>query len=97
MPVPPRRRPVPGHAAAIRELIAATAPDVTTLLCVGHNPAMADLAEEAIGQPVEFPTPPSRSPRGPGRGRRRRRPGDLAAFWTPKLGASGAAPPAPGA
>ena len=76
------------EAAAIREIIAATAPDVTTLLCVGHNPAMATLAQDATGQPLEFPTaaiavaaltgPWASVAYGPG---------DLAAYWAPKLAA----------
>jgi phosphohistidine phosphatase len=76
----------PAQAAAIWGLIAATAPEVTTLLCVGHNPAMAQLAEEATGQPLQFPTaaiavaalPGPWSSAGEG-------PGDLAGYWTPKL------------
>jgi phosphohistidine phosphatase len=76
------------EAAAIREIIAVTAPDVTTLLCVGHNPAMAQLAEDATGQPLEFPTAAIAVAALPG-------PwasvadgtGDLAAYWTPKLAA----------
>jgi phosphohistidine phosphatase len=76
----------PAQAAAIWELIAATAPEVTTLLCVGHNPAMAQLAQEATGQPLEFPTsaiavaalPGPWASAGEG-------PGALAGYWTPKL------------
>lgn len=75
-------------AAAIREIIAATAPGVTTLLCVGHNPAMAQLAQDATGEPLAFPTSaiavallsgPWTSAAGAA--------GDLGAYWTPKLAA----------
>ena len=75
-------------AAAIREIIAATAPEVTTLLCVGHNPAMAQLAEDATGQPLEFPTAAIAVAVLPGPWASvADGPGDLAAYWTPKLAA----------
>ncbi|HMH90793.1 MAG TPA: histidine phosphatase family protein [Streptosporangiaceae bacterium] len=75
-------------AAAIREIIAATAPDVTTLLCVGHNPAMARLAADATGQPLEFPTAAIAVAALPGPWASvADGPGDLAAYWTPKLAA----------
>jgi phosphohistidine phosphatase len=82
-------------AAAIGEIIATeTGPAVTTLLCVGHNPAMAELAQDATGQPLEFPTaaiavavlPSGPWPDALGR------PGDLGAYWTPRLAASGGVP-----
>jgi phosphohistidine phosphatase len=75
-------------AAAIREIIAATAPEVTTLLCVGHNPAMAQLAEDATGQPVELPTAAIAVAVLPGPWTAvADGPGDLAGYWTPKLAA----------
>jgi phosphohistidine phosphatase len=85
-------------AAAITEIIATeTEPAVTTLLCVGHNPAMAQLAQDTTGQPLEFPTAAiavavlagSWAAAAGG-------PGELGAYWTPKLTASagGATPPA---
>jgi phosphohistidine phosphatase len=75
-------------AAAIREIIAATAPEVTTLLCVGHNPAMAELAAGATGQPLEFPTAAIAVAVLPGPwASAADGPGDLAAYWTPKLAA----------
>jgi phosphohistidine phosphatase len=85
-------------AAAIKEIIATeTEPAVTTLLCVGHNPAMAQLAQDTTGQPLEFPTAAiavavlagSWAAAAGG-------PGELGAYWTPKLTASagGATPSA---
>ena len=75
-------------AAAIREIIAATAPEVSTLLCVGHNPAMAQLAQEATGEPLEFPTAAIAVAVLPGRwASAADGPGDLAGYWTPKLAA----------
>jgi phosphohistidine phosphatase len=74
------------EADAIREIIAATAPDVTTLLCVGHNPAMAQLAADATGQPLVFPTAAIAVAVLPGPWASvADGPGDLAAYWTPKL------------
>jgi phosphohistidine phosphatase len=91
--VPAREVPVrlddvlyPAQAAAIWEIIAATAPEVTTLLCVGHNPAVAQLAEEATGQPLEFPTAAIAVAALPGPwASAAGGPGDLAGYWTPKL------------
>jgi phosphohistidine phosphatase len=76
---------------AIAEIIAATPPAVTTLLCVGHNPAMAELAAQATGQPLEFPTAAiavALLP-GPWAAVADDGPGDLGPYWTPKLGAGG--------
>jgi phosphohistidine phosphatase len=76
----------PAEAAAIFEIIAATAPEVTTLLCVGHNPAMARVAEDATGQPLEFPTAAIAVAALPGPwASAADGPGDLAGYWTPKL------------
>jgi phosphohistidine phosphatase len=76
------------EVAAIQEIIAATAPDVTTLLCVGHNPAMAQLAQDATGQPLEFPTSAIAVALRPGPWTAvADGPGDLGAYWTPKLAA----------
>jgi phosphohistidine phosphatase len=74
------------HAAAVQEIIAVTSPDVTTLLCVGHNPAMADLAAEATGQPLEFPTAAIAVALLPGPWAAvAQGPGDLGGYWTPRL------------
>jgi phosphohistidine phosphatase len=75
------------RTAAIAEIIAATAPAVTTLLCVGHNPAMAELAAQATGEPLEFPTSAiavAVLPR-PWADVASGRAGDLGGYWTPKL------------
>jgi phosphohistidine phosphatase len=69
------------------DVIAETAPEVTTLLCVGHNPAIGELAGDLAGQPLDFPTAAIAVIDVPG-------PwadlpaavGELAAYWTPKLG-----------
>jgi phosphohistidine phosphatase len=82
-------------AAAVGEIIATeTDPAVTTLLCVGHNPAMAQLAEDTTGQPLEFPTAAiavAVLPSGPWADTIGR-PGDLGAYWTPRRAASGGLP-----
>jgi phosphohistidine phosphatase len=88
------------EAAAIKEIIATeTEPAVTTLLCVGHNPAMAQLAEDTTGQPLEFPTAAiavavlaGSWPAAAGA------PGELGGYWPPKLtpGAGAAASTASG-
>jgi phosphohistidine phosphatase len=76
----------PAQAPAIWELIGETAPEVTTLLCVGHNPAMAQLAEEATGQALEFPTAAIAVAALPGPwASAADGPGDLDGYWTPKL------------
>jgi phosphohistidine phosphatase len=76
------------EVGAIWEIIAATGPDVTTLLCVGHNPAMAQLAQDATGQPLEFPTSAIAVALRPGPWTAGAcGPGDLAAYWAPKLAA----------
>jgi phosphohistidine phosphatase len=73
-------------AAALQEIIAATAPAVTTLLCVGHNPAMAELAQDATGQPLAFPTAAIAVGLRPGPWTAvAASPGELDAYWTPKL------------
>jgi phosphohistidine phosphatase len=71
----------------LRQVIAETAAEAATLLCVGHNPALADLVGGLTGQPLEFPTAaiaviglPAPWAAVPGAR------GDLAAFWTPKSG-----------
>jgi phosphohistidine phosphatase len=76
------------EVAAIQEIIAATGPDVATLLCVGHNPAMAQLAQDATGQPLEFPTSAIAVALRPGPWTAvADGPGDLGGYWTPKLAA----------
>jgi phosphohistidine phosphatase len=82
--------------ADLLEVIAETGPGTGTLLCVGHNPAVAQLAQDLTGQPLEFPTSAIAVAMlaGPWAAVADR-PGDLGAYWTPKL-AVGAAPP-PGA
>ena len=77
-------------AGPIREIIADTAPGVTTLLCVGHNPSMAQLAQEATGQPLEFPASAIAVALLPGPWAAvADGPGDLGGYWTPALAASG--------
>lgn len=37
-------------------IIAESAPDLRSVMYVGHNPAAADLTEILVGRPVDFPT-----------------------------------------
>jgi phosphohistidine phosphatase len=76
-------------ATGLREAIGQTPADIGVLLCVGHNPAMAELAEDLTGGLLEFPTSAIAVVALPGgtwdeviAGG----PGDLTAFWTPKQG-----------
>ena len=78
------------QAGPVREIIADTAPAVTTLLCVGHNPSMAQLAQETTGQPLEFPTSAIAVALLPGPwAAAADEAGDLGGYWTPTLTASG--------
>ncbi|HEY2551636.1 MAG TPA: histidine phosphatase family protein [Streptosporangiaceae bacterium] len=43
-------------AAELLDIIAGTAPEVGTLMYVGHNPAAAELAAALTGQELAFPT-----------------------------------------
>lgn len=75
-------------AGGWREVVGQTPAGTGVLLCVGHNPAMADLAEDLTGQPLEFPTSAIAviSLPGPWDALIAGGTGDLAAFWTPKQG-----------
>jgi phosphohistidine phosphatase len=75
-------------APGLREVIGQTPPGVAVLLCVGHNPAMAELAEDLAGQPLEFPTSAIAviGLPGPWDEVTSAAAGDLAAFWTPRRG-----------
>lgn len=74
----------------VLEVAAETSPDVATLLCVGHNPAMARLAADLTGSQLEFPTSAIAVVSLPGPwdallgAAGPEVPGDLLAYWTPR-------------